>query len=287
MCLFWLLDYVPFVGTVKNMLECVIAIFHGDVHRVVQKLIFAGLGGVLDIFAPKIEAHLFQFGVLAEKGVQIAVKKGVQRTTYPVVFNVFGRIVYHQIQNQIQKPSKRGEHVINNVFRVYRDIVRTFVHEEMGDSLDNMIKSERLSKNSCVVKDIKHPIPDCVKETIADMRVFIDEPHYFDTNSRLYGQEIEKLRKAVVADMKTIYDHFLVQNVEHLQGLGENVEKFIAGDYFVDREAKKRWLSKSENTEQEFKTAHQEVIKMFQRLKYDGRDCMLATWVKELVEAQR
>ena len=42
--------------------------------------------------------------------------------------------------NQNQTFSKRGEHVINNVVRLYTDIVKTFVKEVMRDNLDTMIQ---------------------------------------------------------------------------------------------------------------------------------------------------
>ena len=42
--------------------------------------------------------------------------------------------------NPPRRAPKRGDHVINNnVLRVYRDIVTTFVEDVMGDSLHNMI----------------------------------------------------------------------------------------------------------------------------------------------------
>ena len=42
--------------------------------------------------------------------------------------------------NQNQTSSKRGEHVINNVVKLYRKIVETFVEEVMRDNLDTMIQ---------------------------------------------------------------------------------------------------------------------------------------------------
>lgn len=43
--------------------------------------------------------------------------------------------------NRRERSPKRGDHVINNnVLNVYRDIVRSFVSEVMGDDLDNMIE---------------------------------------------------------------------------------------------------------------------------------------------------
>ena len=149
-----------------------------------------------------------------------------------------------------------------------------------------------MSKNSSVVRLINHPIPDDrVANFIRGMSVSIDGPCYVDTNSVSYGLEIKKLREVVVSYMSTIYDGFLHQNHDHLQNLERNVrdsvEEFIAGNYFVDEQALKLWLSKPGNTKQKFEKIRQEVIKMFRKLKYDGNDCMVITWVKELLEARR
>ena len=64
------------------------------------------------------------------------------------------------------------------------------------------------------------------------------------------------------------------------------VEEFLAGNYFVDEQALKLWLSQRGNTEQEFSKARQKVIDMFRNLKYESGSDMVITWVKELFEAK-
>ena len=147
------------------------------IHTAAEKLTSAAVGGALDVLTFGAGSSIFKLG--AKQGIKIAVKKGVQVTTTQVAVNAGGRIVCnaalrngrnHQgnhmpyedlaafrFQNrflwgedgddgerrnsQNQRPSKRGEHVINNnVLNVYRDIVRTFVNDVMGDDLDDMIE---------------------------------------------------------------------------------------------------------------------------------------------------
>ena len=137
---------------------------------------------------------------------------------------------------------------------------------------------------------INHPIPDHVANFISDMTVHIDEA-YVDTNSVLYGREIKILREVIVSYMETIYNGFLSHNYDHVPAMERNVrdsvDDFIAGNYFVDENALKKWLSKAGNTEQKFEKLRQEVIKMFRKLKYDGPYSMVLTWVKELFDGRR
>ena len=137
---------------------------------------------------------------------------------------------------------------------------------------------------------INHPIPDHVANFISDMTVHIDEA-YVDTNSVLYGREIKILREVIVSYMETLYNGFLSHNYDHVPAMERNVrdsvDDFIAGNYFVDENALKKWLSKAGNTKQKFEKLRQEVIKMFRKLKYDGPYSMVLTWVKELFDGRR
>ena len=152
------------------------------------------------------------------------------------------------------------------------------------------ITSGRLSKNSSVMMLINHPMPDHVINFISHMTVYIDEA-LVDINSALYGREIKTLREVIVSYMETLYNGFLNHNYDHVPCMERNVrdtvDDFIAGNYFVDENALKEWLSKKGNTKQKFEKLRQEVIKMFRKLKYDGTDSMVLTWVKELFEARR
>lgn len=176
MSLYGLLDLVPVVGTVKNTVEGLsAAIVEGDGRKAVDKLTSAAVGGTLDVMTFGAGSSLLKLG--AKGGVKIVAKKGAQITAKQVACNVAGRMAYstasnvvdrahipyedlarirHQNRgtwgrddddgddrrnNQNQRSSKRGEHVINNnVLNLYRDIVRTFVKNVMGDDLDTMIE---------------------------------------------------------------------------------------------------------------------------------------------------
>lgn len=144
--------------------------------------------------------------------------------------------------------------------------------------------------NSSVVTLINHPIPDHVANFVRHMTVHIDQA-YVDTNSVSYGREIKMLREVIVSYMETLYNGFLNHNYDRVPGMERNVrdsvEDFIAGNYFVDEHALREWLSRRGNTEQKFEKLREEIIKMLRKLKYDGQDSMVITWVKELFEARR
>ena len=115
--------------------------------------------------------------VAVKGGVKMVAKKGVLITGERVACNVAGRVAYGTVSdamgrphvtyedlaniryqnrhlwgqdddddgdrrnNQNQRSSKRGEHVINNnVLKLYRDVVRTFVNDVMNEDLDTMIE---------------------------------------------------------------------------------------------------------------------------------------------------
>ena len=113
-----------------------------------------------------------------------------------------------------------------------------------------------------------------------------------DENSISYGQQIEHLRNLIVSYMRALYDdlvyHDSFQRHTVLErNVRDTVDRFIAGNYFVDENALQKWLSKRGNTQQQFQEMRQKVIEMFRKLIYDGPNSMVLTWVQELFEAQR
>ena len=134
---------------------------------------------------------------------------------------------------------------------------------------------------------IKNPIhKHRVVNLIRSMKVHIKRPRYLDTNSVSYGRAIEKLREDVVAIMKTTMEGFLQQNRARVPDMTRwfaiRVEKFISGNYFVDKQALQEWLSI-----RMFENTLWHVVEMFRsvKLKPDGNDCIVTTWVKEFMEA--
>ena len=169
------LDYVPIVGTAKNALECVGAALCGDGAGAAEKFSSALVGGTLDVMTLGAGSSLLKLG--AKGGVKMVARKGVEITGKRVACNVAGRVAYGTVSdamgrphvtyedlaniryqnrhlwgqdddddgdrrnNQNQRSSKRGEHVINNnVLKLYRDVVRTFVNDVMNEDLDTMIE---------------------------------------------------------------------------------------------------------------------------------------------------
>ena len=152
------LDFVPIVGTAKNTLEGIGAALLGDGDRAAEKLTSAVVGGTLDVLTLGAGSSLLKLGakggvkmVAVKGGVKMVAKKGVQITGKRVACNVAGRVAYSAVSggdddgdrrnNQNQRSSKRGEHVINNnVLKLYRDVVTTFVNDVMNEDLDTMIE---------------------------------------------------------------------------------------------------------------------------------------------------
>ncbi len=96
--------------------------------------------------------------------------------------------------------------------------------------------------------------------------------------------------------MEVLYNGILTGKYDFVPVVERNVrdtiEEFIAGNYFVDEDAKNVWLSQRGNTEKKFDAIHEEVINMFRKLIYrPWHPCcegnMVLTWVLELFEARR
>jgi hypothetical protein len=145
------------------------------------------------------------------------------------------------------------------------------------------------------VNQINQPIPDknAVDFIVNQMTVFFDGPRE-DRNATTYGRRIDELREAIAVYMEGLYNQLSaddtdapVPNIER-NYVDENVDEFIEGDYFVDGDALKEWLTQKGNTRKEsdkaVKSVKEKVVDMFEKLnsKYAVQNDMVDNWVKEL-----
>lgn len=190
-----------------------------------------------------------------------------------------------------KEPASRGEHVINNnVLNVYRDIVNSFVQDVLGDNLEDMIDSVRLSPNSNVLQSIYQPVPEHIANFIRNIMKVHPTESYLDVNSENYGREIELLRNVIVSYMEAINNGLDdTTNFDSLPGFERNVRdtvlEFLAGRYYVDEVALKLWLQK--HKKERFEEAEKEVERMFRDLIYDDGNDKVIVWVKELRKAKQ
>jgi len=140
--LFWL-DYVPIVGTLKNSVECVIAIVNGDYATAGTKALEAVVGAATDAMSfgaarvaesmvlkegEKIFMNAVVKGGAGKAGVEISQYAGTKALRKAVLSRVRTDKLVKELglkgkppdSRETKKKSNRGEHVINNnVLKVF------------------------------------------------------------------------------------------------------------------------------------------------------------------------
>ncbi|XP_063447693.1 uncharacterized protein LOC134727244 [Mytilus trossulus] len=249
---------------------------------------------------------------MAKRSEKVVAKNVAGQEAAENVVNVSGRMAYSALSeikreapwnikpdnSQIQKPARRGEHVINNnVLRVYRDIIDDFVGDITGmDNIQSLVDTGRLSSNSHIVQSYYQPLSEGFMDLIRNRMVIHLDEDYIDKNSINYGQQIEILRGSVNMYMRSIYENLTSKDRLDSNPFGicswerqirTTVEDFIASNYFVDEQALDIWLRKRGNEQSTYDRGHREVVKMFRRLIYDGTNNDVIQWVNELVDASK
>ncbi len=89
------MDYVPVVGTVKNTVECVVALVGGDKALAEQKAIEAGVGLVLDLTTAGFGHEIGEIAV-----------KGVTKEVFAVTH---GQVVKEAAKQAIRSTARQGK----------------------------------------------------------------------------------------------------------------------------------------------------------------------------------
>jgi hypothetical protein len=297
-----ILDYVPVIGTAKNVVEAVVALCQGDTAEAAEKGGMALTGLVLDVTTGGV-GHIIGT-TLAKTAAKGAVKVGtaeVVRMTRAAAIagNAKTRIdTYKQRrtnkpdidepEDRKEKKSKRGEHVINNnVLKVFRSIIDAFL-ARMGSTME-MVRQAGLPVNSLVSRAYDLPMsPDDMYFIRYEAVARLDEDVvYVDANSEIYGRSVEILRGCCVGYMETILgvrggqeSSPIVTWERILQG---EVERITNHDLYVDEMALRFWSASVGAWElQMYRNVKQRVAEMFRVLAYHGGNDDVIQWVNDL-----
>ena len=155
--------------------------------------------------------------------------------------------------------------------------------------IKSFVDTGRLSSDSRIVQAYNQPLPEEFMNLIRNRMVVHLDEDYLDKNSINYGQHIEILRGSVGMYIRSIYERWTkLECIRHFpleMQIITIVEDFIAGNYFVDKQALEIWLRKRGNDCSTYEGGHNEVVKMFRRLIYHGTNNDIIQWVKEMVDA--
>ena len=301
------LDFIPVVGTVKNTVEAITALCHGDTALAAEKGASALVGGILDVCTAGV-GHFAGTVVVkgAAKGVATVVAKKAASSAAvagaAAVVNANLRATARDIaheQNRRREPDdsprpqpkdekkrpKRGEHVINNnVLRVFRDIMDEFVDDRRGRGLPCRSTADLVPGSGPYLA--YHSPLSRQHKTAVEQRMVAHIPvdvHYVDANSEMYGMAIFHLRNAVRTYMSAIADRrsYTLANIERT--IRETVRLMNAGQLYVDEMAKDYWIREAGGSIALFEEVRGSVAQMFERLVYHRGNDEVIQWVRALV----
>jgi len=269
-----LLDYVPVIGTAKNIVEAVVALCQGDTATAMEKGGMAVTGLILDVstgglghfagttLVRAIEKGAVKIGygealyALEKAGVEYETDRGLVeaalrqiRTNKPAVDE----------EATEKKRSDRGEHVINNnVLKVFKNIIDAFLQGQ-GTTMGAVIAAG-LSSNSRVFRAYDSPMTDADTEFIREVavaRIPATVP-YIDANAVLYGCAALILRNDCVS-----YMNVRVMLTDWERRLEMEVERINHYELYVDRAALDYWSRSRGADVGRYEAVKQRVADMF------------------------
>ncbi|XP_068200162.1 uncharacterized protein [Palaemon carinicauda] len=317
----WVLDFIPVVGTVKNITEWINCYVKGEGEG--EEAAFKGMQALVGCafdFATFGTGSSFEvdpiMGVdplLVLMGAQIAAKKSAKQTitvtvgigTKVIVNAAYRLIIKVSLYNLYYNPNftegvKVSEPIINNsVLDLYKDVVEEFVRDNLRDSLNDMVYSGRLSINSKVLQSINLPIPEQILNLLRNRLVVPFERNGVDSNFIIFDLVVQSLKKDLVAYMNCInnviqnlsrghnllqLERLIAQSVQLRKSIMETVEEMIEGKYYFTENALGTLPKQSDI--RDFHDARNGFDFMFKRLITPGDD-ILIEWVKEIREASK
>ncbi|XP_046382091.2 uncharacterized protein LOC124153027 [Haliotis rufescens] len=291
------LDYIPVVGTVKNTVEAVSAVCHGDYALAKEKGADAALGLVLDVltagtqhaagtaYLTVVENIVFRGTTAKEamnaiKGAGAKSGKGAGAKSGKGAGAKAADATQVPIQEMTKKssrpkdpktskgekkgPSERGEHVINNnVLKVFKTIIDRFA-ARIESTADQLLEN----KNDTAAYRAYHtPLPEATIQSIRyEMVAHIpEEEPYIDANATVYGTAIGEICDMVVTYMYDYSSNNSYSGPAVDKSITELIRLMNNSQLYVDEYAKQYWLRHG-GDEAKFQDSRQQVVKMFRRL---------------------
>ncbi|XP_046563076.1 uncharacterized protein LOC124271950 [Haliotis rubra] len=277
------LDFIPVVGTVKNTVEAVTAVCHGDYDLAKEKGASAALGLVLDVFTGGTE-HAAGTAAL-RLGEKLAVKGTTEKVVVNAMAKVAGRagakgvadrVLIHEFVKKSNRPkdpktnegekktSQRGEHVINNnVLKVFRTMIDRFAAKIGSTAAQLLEKKEHTAAHQAYYA----PLPEATTQSIRYHMVahIPEEDPYIDANATVYGIASGAISDMVVTYMYDYYGNNSYNAPVVDRSITELVHLLNESHLYVDEYAKQYWLHHG-GSEATFEESRRQVVQMFRRL---------------------
>lgn len=326
---------IPVVGTIKDGVEAVVLEAQGKHEAAKEKALEAAIDLVSDVVTVGTFGAGYEVAAAGKAAAEAATKeivesgaKGVGKAAMEeATKDGFSKeasraiaVARHALEAKTQlkhdiarrhrkrhepgerkKPSKRGEHVINNgVRRVLPKVIDHFLHHNAhyfhAQSFEQLVQQRFLTPEMSVFASHEQPLPAAIDLRIQAMVVFI--PQHSDPNDVVYGETVAALTVLIGHYMNCLFKALIEDKRQrpHLGQLYRGMAETIAevtdrmntpgAEVYVDRQALQRWLTIPGNREVDYREARNYVAEMFTSLSPLRRATgNVVTWVLELFQA--
>ncbi|MCI4387041.1 hypothetical protein PGIGA_G00069440 [Pangasianodon gigas] len=290
------MDIVPVIGTVKEAVELVLALYEGNkavikekekaVENIVKESLkkhvkakhvkklslpdkpaaaaaeFSGLRNVREVRKEMIIEHMVKGSKKGTKPPTPAQQKERQKRVEDIKKDMLEkiRIINPNFSRELQEElgrSKRGEHVFNNgILKFHFNVLTDFIQSHGIDNLRGY--------NREAVKELgKQTLPRKTETDIQTNMVvhFVEDEFYVNANGVLYGEYCRALRGALLDVLRRINPGDVTE--EERQRVNFVIDNMNNLEIYVDQLARVRWIANSQDRRDQVEQVRQEVATMY------------------------
>ncbi|KAM9451756.1 uncharacterized protein Hap1MRO34_021995 isoform 2-T2 [Clarias gariepinus] len=285
------MDFIPVIGTVKETVELVLALYEGNTGvirekaKAVENFVneslkkpgksvsgkpaaaaavasdFSGLKNVREVR----KEHIIEYmGKGSKRGTKPtpAQQEQRKRRVQDIQRDMLGKIhlinqnFNHELKEELER-STRGEHVFNNgILRFHSGVLAEFVQR-------HNIRNLRGYNQGTIDELGIHTLPQDTANDIQDnMKVhFDDDEFYVNANAVLYGEYCRVLREALLAVLGHINPGEETQ--EQRQEVNNIINNMNNFQIYVDQLAKEKWIGNRQDRQTRFDVVRAQVATMY------------------------
>ncbi|KAK2915786.1 hypothetical protein Q8A67_000160 [Cirrhinus molitorella] len=274
------MDIVPVIGTVKEAVELVLAVYEGNKAVVMEKekaienikltrpdkpaaAPFSGNENVIEIRKAMIAEHVMKGSKRGTKPPTPAEQKERQKRVEAIQKDMLEKI--HIVKPKFSEAlkeeltrSKRGEHVFNNdILKFHSKVLTEFIQIKKIYMLRGYNEEEIMEKLG------KLTLPKKTAEEIQTNMVvhFEDDEFYVNANAVVYGVFCSVLRGALLDVLGHINpDDVTEEKSDWVNFVIDTMNKY---EIYVDQLAKDKWINKKPTKQTQFEQVRREVAHMY------------------------
>ncbi|XP_052444157.1 uncharacterized protein LOC127985976 isoform X1 [Carassius gibelio] len=287
------MDIVPVIGTVKEAVELVLAVYEGNkavikekekaVENIVKESLkkhvkkltladkpapaaaaeeFSGLRNVTVVRKEMIIEHMVKGSKRGTKPQTQAQQKERQKKVEAIREDMLEKICIlkpdfnEELKDELKR-SRRGEHVFNN------DILR-FHSKVLTEFIQRYSIANRQGYNQQAMTELgRHTLPQNSATDIQTNMVvhFGEDEFYVNANGVMYGEYCRALRDAMLVVLGHINPEDVIQQErERVNFIIDNMNNFAI---YVDQLAEVRWIGNNAAKRERFEQVRQQVVTMY------------------------